>query len=127
MNATAAKPKGFPMAKTTKAAPQAITFLGFLQTNRRGESPAEADAALTDILAALREHGGKAKMTLTLNFSLTKSGQIEIKPDLKVEKPRRAMSSGLYFSDDDGNLTRTDPNQSDWVEDIASRREGFDS
>lgn len=115
------------MAKTTKPAPQAITFIGFLQSNRRGEIPAEADAAMTDILTALREHGGKAKMTLALNFSFTKAGQIEIKPDLKVEKPRRAMSSGLYFADDDGNLTRTDPNQGDWVDDISFRREGFDS
>jgi hypothetical protein len=114
------------MAKS-KVAPQAITFIGFLQSNRRGEIPSEADAAMTDILSALRQHGGKAKMTLTLNFSFTKSGQIEIKPDLKVEKPRRAMSSGLYFSDDDGNLTRTDPNQGDWVDDITARREGFDS
>lgn len=114
------------MAKT-KAAPQAITFIGFLQSNRRGEIPNEADAAMTDILTALREHGGKAKMILSLNFSFTKSGQIEIKPDLKVEKPRRAMSSGLYFSDDDGNLTRTDPNQGDWVDDIASRRSDLDS
>lgn len=124
---TALKPKGFPMAKTTKAPPQAITFIGFLQSNRRGEIPAEADAAMTDILTALREHGGKAKMTLALNFSFTKSGQIEIKPDLKVEKPRRAMSSGLYFSDDDGNLTRTDPNQGDWVDDISTRRDGLDN
>ena len=37
---TALKPKGFPMAKTTKAPPQAITFIGFLQSNRRGEIPA---------------------------------------------------------------------------------------
>jgi hypothetical protein len=115
--------KGQPMAKTAKPAVQPITFLGFLQTNRRGEIPTEADAAMAAILAALREHGGKGKLTLTMNFSLTKSGQIEIKPDLKSEKPRRAMSSGLYFADEDGNLTRTDPNQGDWVDEIATRRD----
>lgn len=115
------------MAKTSKPGVQPITFIGFLQSNRRGEIPAEADAAMTDILAALREHGGKAKLTLTMNFSFTKSGQIEIKPDLKIEKPRRAMSSGLYFADDDGNLTRTDPNQQDWVDELAPRRDGMDS
>ena len=115
--------KGIPMAKTTKPSTQPITFLGFLQTNRKGEIPAEADAAMTDILAALREHGGKGKLTITLNFSFTKSGQIEIKPDLKSEKPRRAMSTGIYFADDDGNLTRSDPNQPDWVDDIAARRD----
>lgn len=115
------------MAKTTKPTPQAISFIGFLQSNRRGEIPAEADAAMTDILAALREHGGKGKLTLTMNFSFTKSGQIEIKPELKSEKPRRAMSSGLYFADDDGNLTRTDPKQDDWVDDLSTRRSDLDS
>lgn len=114
------------MAAPIKPTSAPITFIGFLQSNRRGEIPAEADAAMTDILGALREFGGKAKMTLTLNFSFTKSGQIEIKPDMKIEKPRRAMSSGLYFADDDGNLTRTDPKQDDWVDDLSDRR-GMDN
>lgn len=107
----------------TPAPEQPITFLQLLQSHRRGEIPTEADQALTDILAALREHGGKGKLTLTLNMKLNKSGQIELTPDLKSEKPRRAMSQGLYFADDDGNLSRRDPNQGDWVDDIAARRD----
>ncbi len=108
------------MAKPASEPP--ITFLQLLQSHRRGEIPNEADAALTDILAALREHGGKGKLTLTLNLKLNKTGQIELAPDLKAEKPRRAMSTGLFFTDDDGNLMRRDPNQGDWVDEIASRR-----
>ena len=118
--------KGPAMAGLKKQPAAPITFIGFLQSNRRGEIPSEADAAMTDILAALREFGGKAKLTLTLNFSFTKSGQIEIKPDFKSEKPRRSMSSGLYFADDDGKLTRTDPKQVDWVDDLSDRR-GLDN
>ena len=115
--------KGPAMSKITKAADAPITFLQLLQSHRRGEIPAEADAALTDILTALREHGGKGKLTLTLNMKLNKTGQIDLAPDLKVEKPRRAMSTGLFFTDDDGNLMRRDPNQGDWVDDIAARRD----
>ncbi len=111
------------MAKTTPAAEQSISFLQLLQSHRRGEIPAEADAALTDILTALREHGGKGKLTMTLNLKLNKTGQIELAPDLKVEKPRRAMSTGLFFTDDDGKLMRRDPNQGDWVDEMAARRE----
>ena len=33
------------------------------------------------------------------------------------------MSTGLFFTDDDGNLMRRDPNQGDWVDDIAARRD----
>lgn len=110
------------MAKP-KVADAPITFLQLLQTHRRGEIPGEADAALTDVLAALREHGGKGKLTLTLNMKLNKTGQIELQPDLKMEKPRRAMSTGLFFTNDDGHLMRRDPNQGDWVDDIAARRD----
>jgi len=107
----------------TPAPDQPITFLQLLQSHRRGEIPAEADAALTDILTAMREHGGKGKLTLTLNLKLNKTGQVELAPDLKVEKPRRAMSTGLFFTDDDGNLMRRDPNQGDWVDDLSQRRD----
>lgn len=107
----------------TPAPEQPITFLQLLQSHRRGEIPGEADAALTDILTAMREHGGKGKLTLTLNLKLNKTGQVELAPDLKVEKPRRAMSTGLFFTDDDGNLMRRDPNQGDWVDEINQRRD----
>lgn len=115
------------MARAAKPADMPITFIGYLQTNRRGEIPAEADTAMTDILAALRAHGGKGKLTLALTFKLGKSGQIEILPDLKVEKPRRALSTGLYFADDEGTLTRRDPNQGDWVDDDLATRRDLDS
>lgn len=114
--------KGTPMAKPAKEEP-GISFLNFVQSHRRGEIPTEGDAALTDILSAIREHGGKGKLTLTLNIKMNKSGQIEITPDLKSEKPRRAMSAGLYFATDEGALTRRDPNQGDWVDEVNARRD----
>lgn len=110
------------MAKAAAPADPAISFLQLLQSHRRGEIPAEADAALTDILTALREHGGKGKLTLTLNLKLNKTGQIELVPDIKAEKPRRAMATGMFFTDDDGRLMRRDPNQADWVDEVAARR-----
>ena len=113
--------------QSKKPAEQPISFLNLMQTHRRGEIPSEADAAMTAILTALREHGGKGKLTLTLNFKLGKSGQVEITPDLKSEKPRRAMSTGLFFATDDGELSRRDPAQPDWVDDIADRRSGHDA
>lgn len=114
------------MAKTPPAE-QAVSFLQLLQSHRRGEIPVEADAALTDILTALRLHGGKGKLTLTLNLKLNKTGQVELAPDLKAEKPRRAMSTGLFFTDDDGKLMRRDPNQADWVDDATPFRRDLDS
>lgn len=109
--------------KPTKAH-QVLNMLGVLQTHRRGEILAEADAALTDVVDAIRQHGGKGKLTLTLNFKLEKGDQISLTPDLKVEKPRRAMSTGIFFATGDGRLTRTDPNQGDLLaDDLVSRRD----
>lgn len=109
--------------KQPKAA-QVLNMLGVLQTHRRGEILKEADAALTDVIDAIRQHGGKGKLTLTLNFKLEKGDQISLTPDLKTEKPRRAMSTGIFFATDDGQLTRTDPNQGDLLaDDLASRRD----
>jgi len=101
-----------------------LNMLTLLQTHRRGEILKEADAALTDVIDAIRQHGGKGKLTLTLNFKLEKGDQISLTPDLKVEKPRRAMSAGIFFATDEGQLTRTDPNQGDLLaDDLASRRD----
>jgi hypothetical protein len=114
--------KGTPVSKSDKPEPP-VTFVGLMQSHRRGEILTEGDAAMTDILNAIREFGGKGKLTLTLNIKMNKSGQIEITPDLKSEKPRKAMSTGLYFATEDGALSRRDPNQGDWVDDITPRRD----
>ncbi|MES2814501.1 MAG: hypothetical protein V4720_06365 [Pseudomonadota bacterium] len=119
---TPLKPKGLSQMAKAPAPDPAIGFLQLLQTHRRGEISTEADAALTDILTALREFGGAGKLTLTLKLKLNKTGQIELAPDLKTEKPRRAMSTGLFFADQDGRLLRRDPDQPDWVDEVAARR-----
>lgn len=99
-----------------------MNFIALLQSMRRGEILAEGDSHLTKVVEAIREHGGKGSITLSLALKMNKAGQIEITPDLKSQAPRRALSTGIFFADDDGNLTRRDPNQADWVDDINARR-----
>lgn len=111
----------------TARAEESINMLTLLQTHRRGEILTEANAALPDVIDAIRQYGGKGKLTLTLSFKLEKGDQISLTPDLKTEKPRRPMSTGIFYATDDGTLTRRDPNQGDWVgDDLASRRGGND-
>ncbi len=112
------------MASGKTQAPETLNMLTLLQRHRRGEILAEADVALQDVIAAITEHGGKGKVTLTLNLKMEKGQQISLTPDLRFEKPRRPMATGIYFATDDNQLTRNDPQQ-DWVaDDVARRRAG---
>lgn len=120
--------KDAPMAPPKTARPDdTINMLSLLQTHRRGEILTEANAALPEVIDAIRTYGGKGKLTLTLTFKLEKGDQISLTPDLKTEKPRKPMSTGIFYATDDGALTRRDPNQGNWVEDeLAARRGGDD-
>lgn len=99
-----------------------LTFAELLMSHRRGELIAEADALLTELVAAVQLTGSKGYITLKIPVEANKAGQIEIAPVLDMKKPRRPLSTGIYYATEDGELTRRDPNQGDWVDDLASRR-----
>ncbi|MEI4470952.1 hypothetical protein [Frigidibacter sp. MR17.24] len=105
---------------------QEINFLEFIQTFRRGELLAEGDKILNEMIDAIRETGGNGSITIKLPFKVNKAGQIECDPAFTVTKPRRPLGTGIYYATDDGRLTRRDPNQKDWVDDLDDRRSGRD-
>lgn len=100
-----------------------LTFLGFLQSFRRGELLRAADERLAEVVAAMRETGGNGELTIKLPFKLNKAGQIECQPKLDAKSPQRAMGTGIYFVTDEGELTRRDPHQLDIEDEIERRRE----
>lgn len=121
--------KDAPMAAPASRPDDTLHMLSLLQTHRRGEILTEANAALAEVVDAIRQFGGKGKLTLSLTFKMEKGDQISLTPDLKTEKPRKAMSTGIYYATDESALTRRDPNQGDWVEDELGprrRRDGDD-
>lgn len=101
-----------------------LTFLEFLQSFRRGELLAEADELLSELMEAIGKTGQKGEITLKLPFKPNDAGQIECVPVFSVKKPRRPMSTGIYFVSDENGLTRRDPAQNDLFDDeLAARRE----
>lgn len=69
-------------------------------------------AEVTRIVKAMREHGGKGVISLTLAFSIDQRDQVVIKPDLKVKLPEPDVGvSGPLFADDEGRLYVDDPKQ----------------
>ena len=97
-----------------------INFLEFLQTFRRGDLLRDGDEQLERVIAAMKETGGDGKITIDLPFKLNKAGQIECTPRITAKVPQRPMGTGIYFADDEGRLSRRDPNQLD-IEDEIER------
>lgn len=102
--------------------PKDLTFLEFLSSFRRGELIDRADVALAELVEAVAETGMGGALTITLPVKVNKAGQLEITPKMEVKKPRPALGTGIYYVSEDGRLTRHDPAQADWVDDLAARR-----
>ncbi|MBW4982521.1 hypothetical protein KZZ07_08210 [Mameliella sp. CS4] len=100
-----------------------LNFLEFLQTFRRGELLREVDARLLEVLEAIQETGNSGEITLKLPLKVNKAGQIECVPQVTAKKPRRELGAGIYFLSDDARLSRRDPNQGDWLDEVESRRD----
>lgn len=103
-----------------------INFLGFLQSFRRGELIREADDQLEELIRAVKDTGGKGEIVLKLPFKINDAGQIECLPAVTMKKPRRPMGTGIYFATDDGQLTRRDPDQEDFLDELDQRRSASD-
>ncbi len=100
-----------------------LNFLEFMQSFRRGELIAEADELLSELMEAIQKTGGKGEITLKLPFKPNDAGQIECIPVLTLKKPRRPMSTGIYFVSDNQKLTRNDPTQDDLFDELDARRD----
>ena len=103
-----------------------LSFLEFLQTFRRGELLSEGNNLLSELMAALRDTGGKGDLTVKLSFKVNDAGQIECVPQLSCNKPRKPLGTGIYFVTEDGGLTRRDPAQDDFLDELDARRERKD-
>jgi hypothetical protein len=62
---------------------------------------------------AVNETGNAGSITLSIKVARIKGSrnQIEVKGDVKSNKPSVAKAPSFYFSDEDGGLHRNDPNQ----------------
>lgn len=103
-----------------------LNFLEFIQSFRRGELLETGDQKLTELVAAIRETGGSGSLTFKACFKTNKAGQIEVVPEITIKKPSRSMGTGIYFASDSDRLTRRDPNQMDFEDELERRRSGND-
>lgn len=84
-----------------------------LRDIRKGRPVEEATMALADVVRAVDETGKEGSVTITLKIKPAKHGGPEktLIAEVKSKKPIADIAPAVFFSDQDGDLHRVDPNQ----------------
>jgi len=88
----------------------------------KGSTLAELSAALTDLVAACRATGKKGALKYRLVIKPlpnTDGAQVMCVDEVRAEIPTADRRATLFFTTEEGRLTRKDPNQRDWLEEQA--------
>ena len=90
-----------------------ILFTDVLRQIRKGRPVEEATQALQDVVKAVDETGKSGSVTVILKIEPAKHGGPEKKiiAEIKAKKPIAESAPAIFFSDSDGDLLRSDPNQ----------------
>lgn len=87
--------------------------LDILAELRRGKVNHELTESIHDLISACTDTGKKGELVLKLTFEPDPddSTRMKVTDQIGVKIPRRTVKPSLFFLTDDGNLSRTDPNQ----------------
>jgi hypothetical protein len=86
-------------------------FGAVLQELDKGRVHTRLSELLTQLVAAVVDTGKKGSLTLQLVVEPNKDDvTYTVSPKVKLASPEEERGT-LFFADDDGNLTRTDPRQ----------------
>ncbi|MEV6105738.1 hypothetical protein AB0M28_13625 [Streptomyces sp. NPDC051940] len=100
---------------TTDAEPQIAEFAAFLVGHLNGRTHEEIGKELHTLLEAVRAHGKKGSLSITVVIEPPSNGvdggPLPIGVEYAVKAPKPAAPKNLYFLDDQGNPTRQDPRQ----------------
>lgn len=88
-------------------------FTQFLLEQRSGGMHGELSEKLQSLTSAVYEHDKAGTLTLTVSIKPIEGqpGRYIVTDDVKIKAPEAARGSSLFFADDHGNLSRSDPRQ----------------
>ncbi|MEU3162928.1 hypothetical protein [Streptosporangium sp. NPDC006930] len=92
---------------------QVRPFAAVLQDIRNGQISDHAAISMQQLVAAVREHGKKGTLTLTICVEPMKNNPdaLAVSAEVTLKAPREAPKAAIFFADNDGNLLRDDPRQ----------------
>ena len=79
----------------------------------RGIVAVDADAKLTELVAAVKEHGKVGTFTLRIDIKPKGNDEADITAEITTKVPKPKPRPALFYLTDDNNLSRTDPTQDD--------------
>jgi len=85
---------------------------------RGGRLVNEMTEAIAQLTLKCLETGKGGKITLTFDMKVDgdeEDRQLELSADWTMKLPKLKLPSATYFADEEGNLTRTDPKQTEMV------------
>lgn len=89
-------------------------FADWLREQSRGSTHDELSEALHDLTARVIDTGKKGSLTFTVTVAPLKGESVEVlvvSDEIKMRLPEHDRKASLFYPDDEGNLSRTDPNQ----------------
>ncbi len=97
-----------------------------LREIRKGKAVDLASQRMAEIVQAVDETNKPGELTITIKVKPEKGGgsQKVIQVAVKAKIPEMDLPEGVFFSDEDGDLHRTDPAQSDIFADNRAARDG---
>jgi ribosomal protein S28E/S33 len=97
-----------------------------LREIRKGRAVDLASQRMAEIVQAVDETGKPGELTITIKVKPEKGGgsQKVIQVAVKAKIPEVDLPEGVFFSDEDGDLHRTDPAQNEMFSEAAVRSEG---
>lgn len=93
--------------------PQIRPFADFLRDLAGGTTHDELSEAIWDLAARVRDTGKKGSVTLTILVEPTKGDttMLTVSDEIKLKLPEHSRRPSVFFSDGQGNLSRSNPNQ----------------
>jgi hypothetical protein len=87
-------------------------FADFLREQGKGHSHEELSEGLRDLVGRVKDTGKKGSITYVVTVEPTKgTDALTVSDEIKLRFPEHDRDASLFFSDANGNLTRSDPNQ----------------
>lgn len=93
--------------------PDARPFTQFLQEQRRGGLHQELSEMLAETVAAVTEHGKVGSVTMTLKIKPAGDNMVQVFDDLKSKAPEGDRAPSIFYTDENGNVSRSDPRQTE--------------
>lgn len=87
-----------------------MNIINTLTEQRKGKFAIEAAEKLAAVIKACRATGKKGKLVITLTIRPTAT-EMMLSDNVKPVCPEADAAASVFYDDEDGNLSRTDPNQ----------------